>query len=94
MRTPIIFQANELTHPNRAKDDGRVVAEIVDHGPVSAAVIALTPNNPNAVDHVRYGVRFEGCGWNDSNGSQWATPREIGRTSAAWLSLTPARLSA
>lgn len=80
MSTLAIFRANELTHPNRAQDDGRVVAEIVDHGAVSSGVLALSPvNRQDPADHIRYGVRFEGCRWNDADGSQWATPREIGR---------------
>jgi hypothetical protein len=74
-----VFRANTLTHPNRARHDGRQVAEIVDHRGVSPALAALDPRRPSPADHVRYGVRFAGGSW-DQDGSTWATPREIGRT--------------
>lgn len=75
------FRSNPLTHPNRARHDGREVVQVVDHGGVPAAVAALDPRRPDADDHVRYGVRFAGGRWDDA-GSTWATPREIGRGGA------------
>ena len=68
-----VFRANELTHPNRARFDGRVVAQIVHHGPF----VSTVPHRPDPRDYIAYGVRFEGCAWDDPNGSTWATPREL-----------------